>query len=117
MIAQSLDIALIPGWIFLVVLPFVISLGGQIALSPILLVVLLGEILRGVDTLPTGQAQILYALSVGWALSMTASPNATATLLISATTRILPTTLTWSWNLRYGLLCYACVVLVFVMIA
>lgn len=48
---------------------------------------------------------------------MTASPNATATLLISATTRIPPTTLTWFWNLRYALLCYACVILVFAMIA
>lgn len=116
-IAQTLDIAALPGWLFLSALPVVISLGGQIALSPILLVVLLGELLRGVETLPTGQAQILYALSVGWALSMTASPNATATLLISATTRIAPTILTWTWNLRYGLLCYVCVILVFVIVA
>jgi hypothetical protein len=48
---------------------------------------------------------------------MTASPNATATLLISAATRNPPTTLTWSWNLGYGLLCYACVIFLFVMIA
>lgn len=75
MIPQSPDIAAIPGWIFLAVLPVVISLGGQIALSPILLVVLLGEILRGVDTLPTGQAQIRYVRSVGRALSMMASPE------------------------------------------
>ena len=116
-LSQAVDLSAIPGWIFLSALPVIISLGGQIALSPILLVVLLGEILRGVDMLPTGQLQILFALSVGWALSMTASPNATATLLISATSRIPPTTLTWAWNLKYGLLCYACSIVIFFFIA
>ena len=116
-LARVLDISVVPGWLFLAALPVIITLGGQIALSPILLMVLLGEILQGVDALPTGDAQILYALSVGWALGMTASPNATATLLISAATRIPPTTLTWSWNLRYGLLCYGFAVLVFIVIA
>ncbi|MEM8555918.1 MAG: hypothetical protein AAGF71_13965 [Pseudomonadota bacterium] len=115
-LSAVVDLSAVPGWLFLATLPVIISLGGQIALSPILLVVLLGELLRGVEALPTGQVQILFALSVGWALSMTASPNATATLLISATTRIPPTTLTWAWNLRYGFVCYLIVIAVFIVV-
>ena len=115
--AESIGLASWPGWVFLALLPILINLGGQIALSPILIVVLLGEIFRNATALPTGQAEIYFALSVGWALSMTMSPNATATLLISATCRIPPTTLTWGWNLRYGLICYALSVGIFFLIA
>ncbi len=116
-IADSLNVAAMPGWLFLATLPVLITLGGQVALSPILIVVFLGELLGAMNSLPTGQAQILYALSLGWALSMTASPNATATLLISGTTNIAPTTLTWRWNLRYGLLCYLVALPIFAFIA
>ncbi len=115
-LANAVNFGAVPGWLFLAALPILITLGGQIALSPIMLVVFLGEVLGSVDTLPTGQAQIVFALSVGWALSMLASPNATATLLISATSSIAPTTLTWVWNLRYGLICYAVAVIIFALI-
>lgn len=116
-LAEVMDLSMIPGWLFLAALPVLITLGGQIALSPILLVVFLGEVLGEIAGLPTGQWQILFALSIGWSLSMTASPNATATLLISATCQIPPTTLTWRWNLRYGLLCYAVSLVIFACIA
>lgn len=116
-IAEGVRLATWPGWLFLAVLPVLINLGGQIALSPILIVVLLGEVFRNAAALPVGHAEIYFALSVGWALSMTMSPNATATLLISAASRIPATTLTWRWNLRYGLICYAIAVGIFALIA
>jgi len=116
-LTNFLDPGDMPGWLFLAILPLLISIGGQVALSPILLVVLLGEALKGVPTLPTGDTQIVFALSVGWALSMSASPNATATLLISSTCRIPPTTLTWVWNLRYAVICYGAAVAVFTIVA
>lgn len=104
--SQALDLDRLPGWLFLAALPVIITLGGQVALSPILIVVFIGELLQGIDVLPTGQAQIFFALSIGWALSMTASPNATATLVISGACNIPATRLTWGWNLRYGMICY-----------
>lgn len=116
-LSQWVDLTHVPGWLFLACLPLLITLGGQAALSPILVVVLLGEALRGFEVLPTGQAQIVFALSVGWGLSMMTAPNATATLLISSVTRIPPTTLTWVWNLRFGALCYLGAVGVFLLIA
>lgn len=107
------DIGNIPGWVFLALLPILITLGGQIALSPIILVVFIGQAIQVLPTLPADPTNIVYALSAGWAISMLASPNATATLLISATSNIPPTTLTWKWNLRYGLLCYLVFVVIF----
>lgn len=116
-LSDAINLAHIPGWLLLASLPVLISLGGQIALSPILMVVLLGDILNAVPELPTGPEALVLALTIGWSLSMALSPNATATLLISATTRIPPTVLTWRWNLRYGLLCYACALPIFALIA
>lgn len=105
-IAQWMGPSNLSGWLFLSSLPILITLGGQIALSPIVFVVFLGEIITALPALPADPTLIVFALSVGWALSMTASPNATATLLISATCNIAPTTLTWRWNAHYALACY-----------
>jgi hypothetical protein len=108
-----LDLTAVPGWIFLSLLPILITIGGQIALSPIILVVFIGQAIQSFSTLPADPTHIVFALSAGWAISMFASPNATATLLISATSNIPPTTLTWRWNLRYGAICYVVLVGIF----
>ncbi len=115
-LTAQLDLAGVPGWVFLASLPVLITLGGQIALSPIILVVFIGQVVQTIPSLPAEPTHIVFALSAGWAISMFASPNATATLLISATTNIPPTRLTWGWNLRYGLLCYAILVVIFALI-
>ncbi len=115
-LTAQLDLAGVPGWAFLAALPVLITLGGQIALSPIILVVFIGQVVQSIPNLPADPTNIVFALSAGWAISMFASPNATATLLISATTNIPPTRLTWSWNLRYGLICYALLVVIFAVI-
>jgi len=115
-LTAQLDLSAIPGWIFLASLPVLITLGGQIALSPIILVVFIGQVIQGFPILPADPTHIVFALSAGWAISMFASPNATATLLISATSNIAPTTLTWRWNLRYGAICYVVLVGIFAML-
>lgn len=112
-LAQHLNLVAVPGWVFLAALPILITLGGQIALSPIILVVFIGQVVQTFPILPAEPTHIVFALSAGWAISMFASPNATATLLISATSKIPPTTLTWRWNLRYGLICYLVLVAIF----
>ena len=45
-IAESLRLQDIPPWLFLAALPLIINLGGQIALSPLMLVVFLAAIMR-----------------------------------------------------------------------
>ena len=100
---QTLDL---PVWLFLISLPIIITLCGQIALSPILIVVFLSSIFNQLPELPADPTLIVFALGAGWALSMSASPNASATLLISGVTGIAPTTLTWRWNSRYSMVCF-----------
>lgn len=116
-LGQSIEAAALPGWLILAALPILISLGGQIAISPIMLVVFLGQVLGTIPHLPVTDTMIVYALSVGWALSMLTSPNATATLLISATTGIAPTRLTWAWNLRFALVAYVTFVALFILLS
>lgn len=113
-ITETMGINALPDWLFLMLLPIVITLCGQIALSPILVVVFLGAVINSLPVLPADPNLIVFALGAGWALSMSASPNASATLLISAATNISPTTLTWRWNGLYALLCYLAFALSFI---
>lgn len=115
-LAKDIDLSALPGWLFLAALPVLITLGGQVALSPIIIVVFIGQVVQTFPSLPAAPTHIVFALSAGWAISMFASPNATATLLISATSKIPPTTLTWRWNLKYAAICYAVLVAMFVML-
>ncbi len=115
--AVWLDQSSLPVWVFLAALPLLVTLGGQLAMSPIMVVVFLSAVINELPTLPADVNLIVFALGAGWALSMTASPNASATLLISALTRIAPTTLTWRWNGRYALASYAVFVILFAALA
>lgn len=112
-VAETLGIASMSPWLFLCLLPIIITLGGQIALSPILVVVFLSAVINSLPVLPADPTLIVFSLGAGWAMSMTASPNASATLLISGITNIAPTTLTWRWNGLYALLCYGLFVVAF----
>jgi len=115
--ADFLDLSKIPAWLFLALIPVFLSLGGQIAMSPILLIVLFGEILHALPNWPTGAWQIAFALSTGWALSMMSAPNASATLLLASSVQIPPTVLTWHWNLKFAVLCYLLLVPIYAVIA
>lgn len=106
-VADSLNLQAMPSWVFLSLLPVIITLGGQIALSPLLVVVFLAAVMNELPVLPADPNLIVFALGAGWALGMFASPNASATLLVSGITGIAPTTLTWRWNGVYALCCFA----------
>ena len=117
LVAETLQIGEMPEWLFLCLLPIIINLCGQIALSPILVVVFLSAVLNSLPELPAGPTLIVFALGAGWAMSMSASPNASATLLISSITNIAPTTLTWRWNGVYSLMCYVVFALSFYLLS
>lgn len=116
-LAAMVNLEMMPDWLFLASLPVIITLGGQVALSPILMVVFLGAVINALPSLPADPNLIVFALGAGWAMSMTASPNATATLLISGIAKIPPTVLTWRWNGMYSLICYILFVLSFYLLS
>jgi hypothetical protein len=103
--SAKLEAVGMPDWLLLISLPIIILLCGQIALSPILVVVFMGSVLSEFQTPAADPNLVFFALGSGWALSMVASPNASATLLLSGICGVPPTTLTWRWNGVYAVLC------------
>ena len=103
MIIAHLALESVPPWLFLSALPVIIMLSGNIAMSPIMVVVFLSAIISGLPVLPAAPDLIAVSLGVGWALSMTASPNATGPIILAGITGLPTTTLTWRWNGIYSL--------------
>lgn len=116
-VAEFLNIEQMPAWAFLASLPVIITICGQVALSPLLVVVFLGAVINALPVMPADPNLVVFALGAGWAMSMSASPNATATLLIAGIAKIPPTTLTWRWNGIYAILCYLVFVISFYILA
>jgi hypothetical protein len=102
-IAAYLEPDRVPAWLFLTVLPVIVVLSGNLAIAPIMMVVFLAAIISALPMLPADPNLIAIALGGGWALSMTASPNATGPILLSGITGLPATTLTWRWNGVYSL--------------
>lgn len=103
LIVANLALESIPAWLFLSSLPVVIMLSGNIAMSPIMVVVFLAAVISALPVLPADPDLIAVSLGAGWALSMTASPNATGPILLAGITGLPTTTLTWRWNGVYSL--------------
>ena len=106
-IAALTESAHLPPWLLVAALPMFITLAGQVALSPMMMVVFLAAVVSALPVLPAPPVYIALALGAGWALSMTAAPNATGALLIAGATGIPSTRLTWAWNGVYSLLALA----------
>ena len=102
LIALWLEDAHLPAWAIVAALPVVITLGGQIGLAPMVMVVFLAAVVSALPELPAEPEFI-----AGWSLSMTASPNATGAILLSGVTGLPTTTLTWRWNGVYSLMVLA----------
>jgi hypothetical protein len=102
-IVAHLALESIPAWVFLSSLPVIIMLSGNIAMSPIMVVVFLAAVISALPVLPADPDLIAVSLGAGWALSMTASPNATGPILLAGITGLPTTTLTWRWNGVYSL--------------
>ncbi len=102
--------------LFLIALPMMVVLAGQIALSPIMMVVFLASIVANLPAPPADETLIAFALSCGWAITMTASPNAAGALIMARVTGRSPYELTWRWNLRFSLLAFGVLAAVFTLL-
>jgi len=85
--------------------PFAILMGlslsvvivSLLAVSPLVLMVLIGSIVTYLPVLPVGSTDIAIALLLGWAIGITASPYAVGALLVARAARRSPLEL-WKWN-------------------
>ncbi|WP_075222572.1 hypothetical protein [Acuticoccus yangtzensis] len=87
-------------------MPVVVLLAAQIALTPIVVAVCLAASYQALGELPVSPLAMVLSLSVGWALSLTASQYTAAPLILSRLTRIHTFTLSWGWNWIYNLSVY-----------
>ncbi len=116
-IAEALAIDRMPVWLFLSALPVIVIVSGNFALSPLMMVVFLAAVITALPETPADPNLIAFSLTAGWALSMTASPNATGPILLAGITNLPTTTLTWRWNGAYSLAALALLILLFFLFA
>ncbi|GMG81538.1 hypothetical protein LNKW23_07510 [Paralimibaculum aggregatum] len=82
--AGGLDLTVLPAWVLLPALVWLVPLTGQIGMNPILAVTLLGPLLPSPEALGVSPVAMVLAITGGWALSGASSPFTATTLLIGA---------------------------------
>ena len=81
--ATGLDMAALPVWLLLLLPIWLIPLGGQIGMNPILFVSLFGPLLPAPEELGISALPMVLALTGGWAMSGVTSPF-TASVMLTA---------------------------------
>lgn len=92
--------------VLLAVLPLLVLIAVQFALTPIVMAVFLGTALSTLESLPAAPELFILALSGGWTLSLLASPFAASALILHRITGLSAARLTWVWNGLYALVAY-----------
>lgn len=100
----GLDLALLPGWVILVSLVWIIPLAGQIGMNPILSVSLLAPILPDPSAMGVSPSDVIVAITGGWALSGASSPFTATTLMVGAIGGVSASDVGLRWNGLYTLL-------------
>lgn len=100
-VAQVLGFDRMPDYLLLWAIPVALSCLSLLGLSPIMMAVFFGSLFGSLTVLPADATLIAFAISCGWALSMTFSPFATPVLLTQRAAGIGPRQLTWGWNLGF----------------
>jgi len=79
---SGIDLSAVPGWLLLVVLLWLVPATGQIGMNPLLSVSLIGPLLPGAREVGLDPADIVVALTSGWALSGASSPFTASSLVV-----------------------------------
>ncbi len=102
--ASGYDLTVIPGWLILVALVWLIPITGQIGMNPILSVSLIAPLLPKATEIGVTPAAITTALTAGWALSGASSPFAATNLLVGNIARVRASHVGIVWNGAYTVL-------------
>jgi hypothetical protein len=103
--ASAIDITGIPGWQILIGIVWLIPLTGQLGMNPILSVSLLAPLLPEAAAMGVTPADIIVAVTAGWALSGASSPYTATTLIIGSIGKVSALHVGVRWNGTYTLLC------------
>ncbi|MDX5403040.1 MAG: hypothetical protein LPJ93_11660, partial [Rhodobacterales bacterium] len=103
--ATGFDLSYMPVWVILIALVWIIPLGGQIGMNPILAVTLIAPLVPAAADLGVQPTARVVAITAGWALSGASSPFTATTLLIGSFAGISATRVGLVWNGAYTLIC------------
>lgn len=102
--ASGNDLSMLPGWLVLVALIWIIPITGQIGMNPILSVSLIAPLLPKASAMGVTPAAVTTALTAGWALSGASSPFTATTLLVGSIGRVSAVRVGLVWNGVYTVL-------------
>ncbi len=111
-LAWTLGLGLLGKVFIIAAIPALIILAAQIALTPIVVAVCLAASYKALGALPISPLAMILSLSVGWAMSLTASQFTAAPLILSRLTGIPTLRLSWGWNWIYNILIYTASVII-----
>lgn len=99
--SSVVDLTVLPTWILLLALIWIMPLLGQIGANPILSMSLIGPLLPPAETLGITPTALAVALVCGWAMTGITSPFTATNLLIGRFGGIRPIDVGWVWNRAY----------------
>ncbi len=97
------DLAVLPTWLILVGLVWLIPLAGQIGMNPIMAVTLIAPLIPSAQALGVSPSAIIVAITSGWALGGVTSPFTATTLLIGGFGNVSARHVGLNWNGVYFL--------------
>ncbi|WP_088652632.1 hypothetical protein [Marinibacterium profundimaris] len=99
--ASGFDLGMVPTWLLLLALLWIVPALGQIGANPILSVSLIGPLLPPAAQLGVTPTALANPLLCGWLLTGLTSPFTAVTLLIARFGGISPLQVAWDWNRAY----------------
>lgn len=103
--ASGIDLTALPSWQVLIAIIWLIPFSGQLGMNPILIVSLFAPLLPDAAAMGVDPADIILAITAGWALSGASSPYTATTLLVGALGQVSARHVGLRWNAGYTLLC------------
>jgi hypothetical protein len=102
--ASQIDLSQLPGWLILVALVWIIPITGQLGMNPILSVSLIAPVLPDAAAMGVSPADVILAITGGWALSGASSPFTATTLMVGSLGFVSASHVGLRWNGAYTLL-------------
>jgi len=101
----NLDPSVIPAWMILVAIVWIIPLTGLLGMNPILSVSLMAPLLPNAEAMGITPVAVIVAITSGWALSGASSPYTATTLLVGNIAGVSAWRVGLVWNGVYTVLC------------
>ncbi len=111
----GLDLSVLPGWLIVVAMVWLVPLTGQLGMNPILSVSMILPILPTPEVMGVPPAALVAAVTGGWAISGTTSPFTASVMLVGGFGGLPARQAGLRWNGPYAL-CVGCAISLWVLI-